>query len=125
MAVWGSSAGYRISSRRPRRRSRSSAGAKLAQTSSSSSGGWTTKTTLAPVRRTGHRRGAKVARAAGGVQGCAMLIALLVILGLAVLAYGSALVRAALAKRAVPSAEALVLGAVVNFLDTLGIGSFA
>jgi uncharacterized membrane protein YfcA len=55
----------------------------------------------------------------------AVLIALLAILGLAVLAYGSALVRAALVQRAVPGLEALALGAVVNFLDTLGIGSFA
>jgi uncharacterized membrane protein YfcA len=54
-----------------------------------------------------------------------MLIALLVILGIAVLAYGFALVRAALAQRVGPSLEALALGAVVNFLDTLGIGSFA
>ena len=54
-----------------------------------------------------------------------MLIALLIIIGIAVFAYGLALARAAMKKRAVPSAEALVLGAVVNFLDTLGIGSFA
>jgi uncharacterized membrane protein YfcA len=54
-----------------------------------------------------------------------MLIALLILLGLAVLAYGFALVRAAIAKRVAPGAEALALGAVVNFLDTLGIGSFA
>src|SRR4051794_14058382 len=54
-----------------------------------------------------------------------MLIALLILLGLAVLAYGFALARAAIAKRVGPSLEALALGAVVNFLDTLGIGSFA
>src|SRR3982750_3003449 len=54
-----------------------------------------------------------------------MLIALLIILGIAVLAYGYALARAAIAKRVGPSLEALALGAVVNFLDTLGIGSFA
>jgi uncharacterized membrane protein YfcA len=54
-----------------------------------------------------------------------MLIVLLTLLGLAILAYGFALVRAAIAKRVAPSAEALALGAVVNFLDTLGIGSFA
>jgi uncharacterized membrane protein YfcA len=41
------------------------------------------------------------------------------------LAYGFALARAAIAKRVAPGAEALALGAVVNFLDTLGIGSFA
>jgi uncharacterized membrane protein YfcA len=55
----------------------------------------------------------------------AMLIALLTLLGLAIFAYGSLLIRAAIAKRATPRAEALLLGAVVNFLDTLGIGSFA
>ncbi len=54
-----------------------------------------------------------------------MLIVLLILLGLAVLAYGTALARAAVARRVGPSAEALALGAVVNFLDTLGIGSFA
>jgi hypothetical protein len=54
-----------------------------------------------------------------------MLIALLIILGVAILAYAFALVRAAIAKRAAPGLEALALGAVVNFLDTLGIGSFA
>ena len=54
-----------------------------------------------------------------------MLIALLAVLGLAVLTYGLALARAAIRARAVPSLEALALGAVVNFLDTLGIGSFA
>lgn len=54
-----------------------------------------------------------------------MLIALLTLLGLAIFAYGSVLIRAAIAKRATPNPEMLVLGAVVNFLDTLGIGSFA
>ncbi|HEX8240366.1 MAG TPA: TSUP family transporter [Allosphingosinicella sp.] len=54
-----------------------------------------------------------------------MLIVLLAFLALAILAYGFALGRAALARRVGPSGEALVLGAVVNFLDTLGIGSFA
>jgi uncharacterized membrane protein YfcA len=54
-----------------------------------------------------------------------VLIALLIMLGLAILAYGIALVRVAIAKRVLPGAEALALGAVVNFLDTLGIGSFA
>jgi uncharacterized membrane protein YfcA len=54
-----------------------------------------------------------------------MLTALLIILGAAVLAYGFVLARAAIAKRAVPGLEALALGAVVNFFDTLGIGSFA
>lgn len=54
-----------------------------------------------------------------------MLIALLIILGVAVLAYGIALARAAIAARVAPGLEALALGALVNFLDTLGIGSFA
>ena len=54
-----------------------------------------------------------------------LLIALLAILAAAVLAYGFALIRAAIAARVAPGAEALALGAVVNFLDTLGIGSFA
>src|SRR5205085_965398 len=51
--------------------------------------------------------------------------ALLVLIGLAILVYGLALVRAALAQQAAPGIEAMALGAVVNFFDTLGIGSFA
>src|SRR5688572_21431930 len=54
-----------------------------------------------------------------------MLIALLLLLGLAILAYAYAFVRAAIAQRVGPSPEAIVLGAIVSFLDTLGIGSFA
>ena len=54
-----------------------------------------------------------------------MLIALLVPLGLAMLLYGAILIRAAIASRAVPRLEAILLGAVVSFFDTLGIGSFA
>jgi uncharacterized membrane protein YfcA len=54
-----------------------------------------------------------------------MLIAILVPLGLGILVYLFALIRAALAKRAVPTLEALALGAVVSFFDTLGIGCFA
>jgi uncharacterized membrane protein YfcA len=54
-----------------------------------------------------------------------MLIVLLVLLGLGMLSYLLALIRAALAQRVGPNAEALALGAVVNFFDTLGIGSFA
>jgi uncharacterized membrane protein YfcA len=54
-----------------------------------------------------------------------MLIALLVPLGLAILAYAFVLTRAAIAQRIRPNIEALGLGAVVNFFDTLGIGSFA
>jgi uncharacterized membrane protein YfcA len=54
-----------------------------------------------------------------------MLIALLVPLGFAILAYAFVLTRAAIAQRVRPDVEALGLGAVVNFFDTLGIGSFA
>jgi uncharacterized membrane protein YfcA len=54
-----------------------------------------------------------------------MLIALLVPLGLAILFFTVILIRAAIAVRAVPKAEAAMLGAVVCFFDTLGIGSFA
>ena len=54
-----------------------------------------------------------------------MLIALLVPLALAITFYAVVLIRSALAKRAVPSIEAAVLGAITNFFDTLGIGSFA
>jgi len=54
-----------------------------------------------------------------------MLIALLVPLVLAILFYGVVLLRSAIEKKAVPSIEVIVLGAVVNFFDTLGIGSFA
>src|SRR3954465_11092098 len=54
-----------------------------------------------------------------------MLIALLIPLGLTMLLYGAILIRAAVASRAVPRVEAIILGAVVNFFDTLGIGSFA
>jgi uncharacterized membrane protein YfcA len=54
-----------------------------------------------------------------------MLIAILVPLGLGILVYLYALGRAALAKRATPTLEALALGAVVSFFDTLGIGCFA
>jgi uncharacterized membrane protein YfcA len=54
-----------------------------------------------------------------------MLIALLVPLALAILLFALVLIRAAIARRATPDLEAIVLGAVVNFFDTLGIGSFA
>ena len=52
-------------------------------------------------------------------------IAPLVPLGLASLLFTIVLFRAALAKKAAPKAEGLLLGAVTNFFDTLGIGSFA
>ena len=54
-----------------------------------------------------------------------MLIALLVPLGLAILVFALILARAAVARQAVPSLEAALVGAVVSFFDTLGIGSFA
>lgn len=54
-----------------------------------------------------------------------MLIALLVPLVLAIAFYAVVLLRSALAKRIVPSGEGVVLGAITNFFDTLGIGSFA
>jgi uncharacterized membrane protein YfcA len=54
-----------------------------------------------------------------------MLIALLVPLGLAILFFALILARAAIAERASPNVESILLGAVVSFFDTLGIGSFA
>jgi uncharacterized membrane protein YfcA len=54
-----------------------------------------------------------------------MLIALLVPLGLAILLFAFVLARAAIAERATPRPEAMLLGALVSFFDTLGIGSFA
>lgn len=54
-----------------------------------------------------------------------MLIALIIPIGLAILVYLAALIRTALARDARPNLEALALGAVVNFFDALGIGSFA
>src|SRR3954470_22145993 len=58
-------------------------------------------------------------------EGTPMLIALLVPLGLAVLLFSFILVRSAIERRVLPNLEAGVVGAVVNFFDTLGIGSFA
>ena len=54
-----------------------------------------------------------------------MLIALLVPLILAILLFTFVLARAAIEKSAKPNLEAMALGAVVSFFDTLGIGSFA
>jgi uncharacterized membrane protein YfcA len=54
-----------------------------------------------------------------------MLTALLIAIGFAVLAYVVALGRVAIGRRVRPSVEAMGLSAVVNFFDTLGIGSFA
>ncbi|HVL29367.1 MAG TPA: hypothetical protein VM326_01450 [Sphingomicrobium sp.] len=54
-----------------------------------------------------------------------MLIAILIPLVLAILFYAVVLLRSAIAKKALPNGEAVLLGAVTNFFDTLGIGSFA
>jgi len=54
-----------------------------------------------------------------------MLIALMVPLILAILLFTFVLARAAIEKHAKPNLEAVALGAVVSFFDTLGIGSFA
>jgi len=54
-----------------------------------------------------------------------MLMALLIPLALAALFYAVMLTRAALARRAGPGFEAIVLGVITNFFDTLGVGSFA
>ena len=54
-----------------------------------------------------------------------MLTVLLIPLALAAIFYGVMLTRAALARRAAPGFEAVALGAITNFFDTLGVGSFA
>ena len=54
-----------------------------------------------------------------------MLIAVLVPLALAILVLTVVLIRGAIAQKATPTIESLVLGAVVSFFDTLGIGCFA
>lgn len=54
-----------------------------------------------------------------------MLTALLVPLALAILVFTFILMRSAIARRARPNLEAMAVGAVVSFFDTLGIGSFA
>lgn len=54
-----------------------------------------------------------------------MLMALLIPLALTSLVFAASLLRAALARGAVPKLEAIALGAITNFFDTLGIGSFA
>ncbi|MEA3081150.1 MAG: hypothetical protein QOD54_818, partial [Sphingomonadales bacterium] len=48
-----------------------------------------------------------------------MLIALIVPLVLATLLFMMILVRSAVKRRAIPNLEAIVVGAVVNFFDTL------
>jgi uncharacterized membrane protein YfcA len=54
-----------------------------------------------------------------------MLIAILIPLTLAAILCMTVLLRAAIRQRAIPKLEAVILGAVVSFFDTLGIGSFA
>ena len=54
-----------------------------------------------------------------------MLIALLVPLSLAILVFGLILIRATIAAHAKPHFESMLVGAIVSFFDTLGIGSFA
>ena len=54
-----------------------------------------------------------------------MLVALLVPIVLATLMFTIVLIRAAVARRSVPTAETIGLGAVLSFFDTLGIGCFA
>jgi uncharacterized membrane protein YfcA len=54
-----------------------------------------------------------------------MLVALLVPMVIATIVYALILLRAAIRRRAAPNLEAVALGAVANFFDTLGIGSFA
>jgi uncharacterized membrane protein YfcA len=54
-----------------------------------------------------------------------MLTALLIPLALAMSVYTVTLPRAALARRSAPRLEAIALGAITNFFDTLGVGSFA
>lgn len=54
-----------------------------------------------------------------------MLLAILIPVALAMAAYVAILLRAVIARKAWPTLEAIGLGAVVNFFDTLGIGSFA
>jgi len=54
-----------------------------------------------------------------------MLIALLIPLGLAILLFAAIMARQAVSRKTKPNLEAAALGAVTNFFDTLGIGSFA
>lgn len=54
-----------------------------------------------------------------------MLFALLVPIVLATLVFTVVLLKAVIKKRATPTLETVILGAVVSFFDTLGIGCFA
>lgn len=59
------------------------------------------------------------------MRGLAMLIALSIVLAVAGLVCAARLIQAAVARRMSPKPEAVAMGAIVNFFDTLGIGSFA
>lgn len=54
-----------------------------------------------------------------------MLSAIIILLALGALANAFILLRNAMSQHAWPRAEAALLGAVTNFFDTLGVGSFA
>jgi uncharacterized membrane protein YfcA len=54
-----------------------------------------------------------------------MLMALMIVLALAALILVTRLLQAAFARAVRPRAEAVAVGAIMNFFDTLGIGSFA
>jgi uncharacterized membrane protein YfcA len=54
-----------------------------------------------------------------------MLTVIVILLVLGAAANGVILLRSAIAQHAAPSREPMVLGAVTNFFDTLGVGSFA
>lgn len=54
-----------------------------------------------------------------------MFAGLLIFIVFAAVVFSAFLIRAAIAERALPTPEAMLLGAVVSFFDTLGIGSFA
>src|ERR687891_465670 len=80
---------------------------------------------MQPGRGTFAGAGLSCTFAPGRSRGAGMLIGLLVPLALAALVYAALLIRSALAKRSLPNLEAIGLGAITNFFDTLGIGSFA
>ena len=54
-----------------------------------------------------------------------MLTVIVIMLALGAIANGGILLRRAIGDNAAPRGEAVLLGAVTNFFDTLGIGSFA
>lgn len=65
------------------------------------------------------------AQAIGSPGETAILHALILVLALGFLFNGFILLRSAVLQHAWPRVEAVLLGAVTNFFDTLGIGSFA